>query len=760
MTSAENPIVKIDDVSFMPQRIVKQEPRWIDMGLTTSLTGGFGQLRIKGMRPAQALDSFMVLTTQCQLELAGNIGEVEELLWGISRKEAGATTIYPAKVTVGEPTTFTVTYTAGGKGLPPGSRLRFAVPLAFSQPQTCAPDSPGFVACSSNDAPVMIESLDLSSETHEAYDIICYLPDGLPSAGHVNLRYRTAVTYLFPWRFEESDRRYWYTKVPPLNAAVAVDERQLFVSLSDEASHIVEFIPGAAERLHLFLPGRRREGHKFTLRGVFTDRYRNTPASGPMPVHFDLYLECGNDRTPLDIPAHGFTDEHLFQIALPDLKPGVYRAVAVEHGSGRTIAVSNPLQVIPADSAEEEVFWGEIHAHTEMSDGCGRFTALYRHARFEGCLDFAAGCDHACYFSDNQWEWMQDVTNSWNSPGKFVTLIGYEWAGKQVHRNIYTCDNRLVLFRGMYSPTSSIDTVWNFFKGNERVVGGPHAPLAHGLKWEHHEPSVERFVEIYSMWGASDSTDSPLAPVVISPNGISVNELLKSGVHLGFTGGGDCHEGRCGFSPEAPELQGKVPHTFAKRLAYRCGMTAALLPSLDRESLLYALRNRKTYATTGARILLSFSVSDVPMGACGKADKAEVKASIHACAPINRIEVIKDGEVIASKQGIGLDMNIEWTDPLPPKQKEHFYYIRVIQEDGQMAWSSPVWIRPRGKSGQRTLCAEQIESEGLDIDKVRMVFRPCRFSYYQRGSRGIQSISDTGPTGEVRSAASRRGQTS
>ena len=51
---------------------------------------------------------------------------------------------------------------------------------------------------------------------------------------------------------------------------------------------------------------------------------------------------------------------------------------------------------------------------------------------------------------------MQDLTNSWNAPGEFVTLVGYEWAGNQVHRNVYTARPRLRLFRGMYGPESDI----------------------------------------------------------------------------------------------------------------------------------------------------------------------------------------------------------------------------------------------------------------------------------------------------------------
>jgi hypothetical protein len=32
-----------------------------------------------------------------------------------------------------------------------------------------------------------------------------------------------------------------------------------------------------------------------------------------------------------------------------------------------------------------------------------------------------------------------------------------------------------------------------------------------------------------------------------------------------------------------------------------------------------------------------------------------------------------------------------WLDP-QPSRGVHYYYVRVQQEDGELAWSSPMWI--------------------------------------------------------------------
>jgi hypothetical protein len=174
---------------------------------------------------------------------------------------------------------------------------------------------------------------------------------------------------------------------------------------------------------------------------------------------------------------------------------------------------------------------------------------------------------------------------------------------------------------------------------------------------------------------------------------LTVNEILLQGAKLGFTAGGDCHDGRVGFASEDLDGQGTTPHTFASIILYRCGMTAANMPELGRRELIEALRNRQTYATTGARILLDFTMSGLAMGSTGQAEQVVCKARIHAVSPLQQVEIIKDGQIIWQQAIQGLDADVKWIDPERPV-KEHFYYLHVIQEDGHQAWASPIWIGP------------------------------------------------------------------
>ncbi len=699
-TDAEEPVVRIDEHELLPGPTVgvgEGGRRWLDLGVTDALSARFAQLRIAGMTAIQAREALLLVTRDLEFVPTGGRSEVEEAVFGISREHAGHTLLTPSRVPVGSATDFEATYVAGPHGLPAGARVRFAIPRAFSQPQAEDSEAPGYVRVEASDyagegaAPVELESLAPAEESHEQFDIICRLPEGLKPGGRLIVRYRTRDMFIFPWLRHEVERPLWYAHLVPFAAAVAVDERRLWVELAPEHSHTFATVAGPAERLHLFLPGRVHEDEQVCLRGVFTDRYRNVPATRGVPTDIRLRIVDEVGERDLERPRGRFEAPHRFRIDLGKLEKGLYRVRAYDVATGALLAQSNPLEVLDDDSDRLNVYWGEIHGHTEMSDGFGGFEEMFRYARDEGCQDFAAAADHACYFTDNEWEWMQDVVNSFNERGSFVTLLGYEWAGRQGHRCIYARGRRLRLFRGMYEPESSLDVVYRHFHDDADIVAGPHHTGANG-RMEHHDPSIERFIEVYSMWGASDRIGAPKAPLFPGKSPLPAHEWLNAGAKLGFTGGGDCHEGKSGWTPDAPDGQGSALHGFAHQLRYRCGLTAALMPELRRRELINALRERRTWATTGARILLEFRVSGVEMGQEGKAKRAKVRAEVHGVTELARLEVIRDGAVVHAVEVERLDAELEWKDPEPVGERA-WYYLHVIQRDGEEAWSSPVWLR-------------------------------------------------------------------
>lgn len=680
LTDAKNVMVSIDHYNFKPERIYRKKHfQWIDFGITEiefARPRGFGQIKFFGISPALAQDSFFIITTQINLIFSGSIQEAEKKLFGLSRDEAGYSFINPSIIEVSQPTRFTLIYCCGEKGLVEKSYLRLSLSRVLAQPQVKSKKKDGFIRVVNSDCKIIFRGIkEVSDESHRDTDVIYYLPEGIKPDGKIEIEYNTGKTFILPFESRTMERRYWYSNMPVMCPAVAVGEKNIFVPPSEKNGHYTKFVAGKPERIFLFFPGRIKKTKSVKLVGVITDRFRNIVEDRNWQVKVDIHIE-GPIQKQIKNISHNLTDRYRFTVEIDDLQPGIYRAMAYDQDTGKLVASSNALEIMQDNDEREQIFWGEIHGHTEMSDGIGNFNSLYTNARDIGNLDFAAAADHACYFTDNQWEWMQDVTNSFNKDNEFCTLIGYEWAGNQGHRNIYTSKQRLKLFRGMYEPTSDIGVVYREFEGQECVVAGPHTGHT-GDFWKFHNNKVERFIEIYSMWGHFDKL---------------VNKLLNEGAILGFTGGGDCHSGKVFFSPEDKNGQGKTPHFTSYAVKYKCGIMAAVMNSLDRESLIYALRNRKTYASTSDRILVDFSVSGFKMGEIGKSDSAVINATVYGCDVIKRIEIVKNGRVAHTEKPGKMDTIFCWQDR-KIERGFHWYYLKITQKNKEVAYTSPVWIK-------------------------------------------------------------------
>ncbi|NQU96579.1 MAG: DUF3604 domain-containing protein, partial [Chloroflexi bacterium] len=126
--------------------------------------------------------------------------------------------------------------------------------------------------------------------------------------------------------------------------------------------------------------------------------------------------------------------------------PGLKVLTLREPQTGIT-ARSNPIEVT-VDAPAERLWWGDIHSQTFFTDGLRCPEELYAFARDEAFLDVFALSDHAEWITDRQWEYFVGVTNDYNAPGRFATLVGLEWTSKQWgHRNAYFPGDRGPIWR-------------------------------------------------------------------------------------------------------------------------------------------------------------------------------------------------------------------------------------------------------------------------------------------------------------------------
>ena len=113
---------------------------------------------------------------------------------------------------------------------------------------------------------------------------------------------------------------------------------------------------------------------------------------------------------------------------------------------------------------------------------------------------------------------------------------------------------------------------------------------------------------------------------------------------------------------------------------------------LDRDAILAAMKARHAFAATD-NLIVDVQIGGHLMGEAFDAEAAPVlTAYISGTGPIARVEVIKSNRVVYSVPGSGREMRFTYRDS-DAASGDAWYYIRVQQQDGQLGWSSPIWVR-------------------------------------------------------------------
>jgi hypothetical protein len=115
-----------------------------------------------------------------------------------------------------------------------------------------------------------------------------------------------------------------------------------------------------------------------------------------------------------------------------------------------------------------------------------------------------------------------------------------------------------------------------------------------------------------------------------------------------------------------------------------------------RQGILDAFRKRHTYGATD-NIILDVRMGGHFMG--GEFDLAQaepLEIQVGGTGPIAKLEIIKDGKVIYAREPRQQNVKLAFTDQGGIAGR-HYYYVRVQQADGMMAWSSPMFINSQAK---------------------------------------------------------------
>ena len=336
------------------------------------------------------------------------------------------------------------------------------------------------------------------------------------------------------------------------------------------------------------------------------------------------------------------------------------------------------------------IYRGDLHRHTDISldgGGDGSLVDAYRYARDAAGMDFLGVTDHNHEIVEPYNWWRNQKVADLFQLENFAAFYGYERSLEfpNGHRNVF------FIRRG--TSILPIETAEHLgLEGSERLfwhlrrkngTSIPHTIASgSGTDWRDNDPKVEHLLEIFQ--GMRDTYEYPGAPqpMTVRPSATLEQDnrpfrrlgtawsALEKGYKLGFIASSD---------------------HLSTHISYACLLAEELTP----EGLLEAIRARRAYAATDNIILeVRFLGSDGEhlMGEAFKsATPIRIQANLLGTRPIRRVDVIKDNRVVYFVTPDQKRVEFQYVDNASAPG-ESYYYLRVIQEDGEMAWGSPAWV--------------------------------------------------------------------
>ncbi len=579
---------------------------------------------------------------------------------------------------------WTIVYQAGPLGVADGGMIYLQVSpfWGWSTPQTQWPRSFGYTEVSTA-AP----GVELAAQTlGEQLLGIAVGGRELRAGERVRIVYGAGEEGAVADRFAERDARLW----------IAVDGDGDGVRKIIADSPAVDVGPGAAARLILTLPSTARPGEPVRLTAAVVDALGNAGVDFAGRIRLAAVDGSAAAGHPPSL-RFAAADRGRLTVEVTPREPGVLRLQG--SGPGGLEAESNPVQVSPEGA---RILWGDLHNHSNYSDGSGRPEELFLYARDVAALDVVSVTDHDHWGmrfldqSPDRWQEIRRLAEHFDEPGRFVTLPGYEWTNWIYgHRHVLYFDDAggpgdARLLSSLDPETETPEQLWEALRGEPAMTVAHHSaggPVS--TDWSiPPDPELEPVTEIVSVHGSSEAMDSP--SVIYSPvPGNFVRDVLDRGVRLGFVGSSDSHDGHPGLAHLASPTS---------------GLAAILAEEATREAVYEALRRRRVYATTGPRIVLRTAFGGHPMGSeiavggdGGPADAAiggipadTLVVQAIGTGEISHVDVVRSGEV----SGFDCEDERRCSFGLEVGDLEigEYLYVRVVQRDGAAAWSSPFFF--------------------------------------------------------------------
>ena len=378
------------------------------------------------------------------------------------------------------------------------------------------------------------------------------------------------------------------------------------------------------------------------------------------------------------------------------------------------------------DGTTYKLYWGDFHRHTDISncitanDGC--VLEQFRYALDMGKLDMLGTSDHtdiAKIYHPYEWWLNQKMVDVFYAPGSFTSMYAYEREQRWPfgHRNIIFAQRGgpiVYIQRANYlaSPWQKIfpvkadgekelspEELWDVLVR----YGKPVTAISHtgatgmGTDWNIFKTidhRVENVIEIFQ--GARVSYEGQNAP---QPTvGMRVGEAYNHASSV--TGKPVVGQPIGSFTVKNNGLYQNALATGHKlgvwadsdHISTHTSYGGVYVKEFTREGIIEGLNARRTIAATD-KIFVEFTCNGQLLGTESASEGKPVLAfKVDGTAAITRVTLVRNEQDCKQWEPKAKSFGQSFTDE-SPVAGENRYYLRVEQDDGNMAWSSPVWVR-------------------------------------------------------------------
>ena len=328
------------------------------------------------------------------------------------------------------------------------------------------------------------------------------------------------------------------------------------------------------------------------------------------------------------------------------------------------------------------LYFGQLHAHTDISNGAGSVEEAFQYASQVDGLDFFAVTDHSDSFDNADMGAIDadgaDISADWAAGkqvaasvtnGDFVGLFGFEmtWPEDKQLGHISTFNTPGWQTRDQADFENVPTALENYYKALTAVPGSVsqfnHPDTVHGdfERFDHYSPQYDAAVSLLEVAGEDGVVDCGY-----------YDRALDEGWHVAPTNNQNNHDGQWGDASEA--------------------RTVVLAKSLTEEALYAAMKDRRVYATQDSDLAIYYELNGTVMGSIiPKSESAAVTVFLSdpTDEAIGNVEVVTDGGAVLVSEYVETPSQVL---ELSASSGHSYYYLRITQPDGDVAVTAPVWM--------------------------------------------------------------------